>query len=137
MKKRVPIVICLSLVAAAVIVLAAYSKQNRETENENTGEFESSVEIVGNWTVTESPEMTEDAKTALEKACETLTGAEYTPVVLLATRVASGTYYLIFCESRPSVPSPERGYVIVTVYADPDGNAEITDTFEFMLGNRR
>ncbi len=89
------------------------------------------VDIDGGWTETGSPEMTEDAKKALEKACETLTGAEYTPVALLATQVVAGTNYRIICESRPSVPFPECGYVIVTVYADPDGNAEITDTVEF------
>ncbi len=85
----------------------------------------------GGWTETESPEMTEEAKTALEKACETLTGAAYTPVALLAAQVVAGTNYRIVCESRPAVPSPESGYVIVTVYADLQGNAEITDTIEF------
>ena len=87
--------------------------------------------ILDSWTETESPEMTDDAKKALEKACETLTGAEYTPVALLATQVVAGTNYRMICESRPSVPFPECGYVIVTVYADLEGNAEIIDTIEF------
>ena len=87
--------------------------------------------IPGGWTETGSPEMTDDARTALEKACETLTGAEYTPLALLATQVVAGTNYRIVCESRPSVPFPECGYVIVTVYADLEGNAEIIDTTEF------
>ena len=224
MKKRLSTIICLSLIAAVVIVSTAYSKQNMETENENTSDielaggwtkadspvitddfkkvFEKAVSeldgvdytpvayiasqvvagtnhcvlckatpvvpdaettysivyiyedlegnaeiteivsgdadaqsaegnIVGGWTETGSPEMTDDAKAALEKACETLTGAEYTPLALLATQVVAGTNYRIICESRPSVPSPESGYVIVTVYADLEGNAEITDIFEF------
>ncbi len=88
-------------------------------------------DTVGGWAEAESPEMTDEAKTALEKACETLTGAEYTPVALLATQVVAGTNYRMICESRPSVPFPECGYVIVTVYADLEGNAEITDTIEF------
>ncbi|MCR5484148.1 MAG: hypothetical protein K6F09_01020 [Clostridiales bacterium] len=87
--------------------------------------------FVGGWAEPESPEMTDDAKTALEKACETLTGAEYTPIALLATQVVAGKNYRIICESKPSVPSSESGYVIVTVYADLMGNAEITDTVEF------
>ena len=87
--------------------------------------------IVGGYTESESPEMTDEAKEALEKACETLTGAEYTPVALLATQVVAGMNYRIICEARPSVPSPESWYVIVTVYADLEGNAEITDTVEF------
>ena len=88
-------------------------------------------DIVGGWAEPESPEMTDNAKTALEKACETLTGAAYTPVALLATQVVAGMNYRIICESRPAVPIPECGYVIVTVYADLQGNAEITDTIEF------
>lgn len=88
-------------------------------------------DVVGGWNETESPEMTDLAKKALEKACETLTGTEYTPVALLATQVVAGTNYRIICESKPSVPIPECGYVIVTVYADLNGNAEITDTIEF------
>ena len=88
-------------------------------------------DVVGGWNETESPEMTDEAKKALEKACETLTGAEYTPVALLATQVVAGTNYRIICESKPAVPIPESGYVIVTVYADLEGNAEITDTIEF------
>lgn len=92
-------------------------------------------DVLGGWAEPVSPEMTDDAKAALEKACETLTGAEYTPVALLATQVVAGTNYRIICESRPSVPNAERGYAIVTVYADLKGNAEITDTSEFQPGD--
>ena len=88
-------------------------------------------DVVGGWAETESPEITNEAKAALKRACETLTGAEYTPVALLATQVVAGTNYRIICESRPAVPIPECGYVIVTVYADLEGNAEIIDTIEF------
>ena len=72
-------------------------------------------DIVGGWAETGSPEMTDDARKALEKACETLTGAEYTPVALLATQIVAGTNYRIVCESRPSVPSAERGYAIARI----------------------
>ena len=85
----------------------------------------------GGWVETQTPEMTDKANKALEKACETLTGAEYTPIALLATQLVAGTNYRILCESKPSVPNAESGYVIVTVYADLEGNAEITDTAEF------
>lgn len=88
-------------------------------------------DIVGGWTEIDPPEMTEEARMVFKKACETLTGAEYTPLALLATQVVAGTNYRIICESKPSVPSSESGYVIVTVYADLGGNAEITDTMEF------
>lgn len=87
--------------------------------------------VVGGWTEIDPPEMTDEARDALEKACETLTGAVYTPVALLATQVVAGTNYRIICASEPSVPFPDGGYVIVTVYADLNGNAEISDAIEF------
>ena len=90
-----------------------------------------STENDGGWAETESPVMPADAKEAIEKACETLTGAEYTPVALLATQVVAGINYRIICESRATVPNAETNYVIVTVYADLNVNAEITETSEF------
>ncbi len=92
-------------------------------------------EITGGWAEVNPPEMTDAAKAALEKACETLTGAEYTPVALLATQIVAGTNYRIICQSTPAVPGAESSYVIVTVYADLQGNAEITDTLEFKRGD--
>ena len=89
-------------------------------------------DVVGSWTETESPVMTDEAKKALEKACETLTGAAYTPVALLATQVVAGTNYRILCTSTPSAPSSESKYVIATVYADLEGNAELLETAVFL-----
>lgn len=88
--------------------------------------------LMGGWAEPETPEMTDDARKALEKACETLTGAEYTPVALLGTQIVAGKNYRILCESKPSIPSLDSSYVIVTVYADLQGNAQITDTVEFI-----
>lgn len=87
--------------------------------------------LAGGWTETDSPELTDEAKKALDKACETLTGAEYTPLALLATQVVAGTNYRIVCESKATVPNAESETVIVTVYADLQGNAKITDTVDF------
>ena len=89
-------------------------------------------ESTGGWTEPATPGMTSEAKAALDKACETLTGAEYTPVALLATQVVAGENYRIVCESKPSVPADETEpyFVVVTVYEDLQGNAEITDTTE-------
>lgn len=128
-------VLCKAMLSSYAIV---YIYEDLEGNAEVTGIVSSDAaaqsaegDVVGGWTEPESPEMTDDAKKALEKASETLTGAAYTPVALLATQVVAGMNYRIICESRPTVPVPEVGYVIVTVYADLQGNAEITDTIEF------
>ena len=87
----------------------------------------------GGWGESASPVITEDAKTAFDKATEMLTGAEYTPIALLATQVVAGFNYSILCEAKATVPDAEAYYVIVTVYADLDGNAEITETNEIQV----
>lgn len=88
-------------------------------------------ELDGGWFEAESPVLTDDAKQALEKACEMLTGAEYTPVALLATQVVAGTNYRIVCEATATVPGAESEYVIVDVAADLEGGAELIETYEF------
>ena len=88
-------------------------------------------DVNGGWSEPESPAVPEEALQALTKACETLTGMEYTPVALLATQVVAGMNYRLLCEAKATVPDAETKYVIVTVYADLQGNAEITDTAEF------
>ena len=88
-------------------------------------------ELTGAWENPESPVLTDEAKAALDKALEKLVGAEYEPIALLATQLVSGTNYSILCEVTPVVPDAVSSYVIVHVYQDLEGNAEITDTFDF------
>ena len=93
-----------------------------------------SGEMTGAWENPETPEMTDEAKAALDKALEKLVGAEYEPAALLATQLVSGTNYSILCKVTPVVPDAESSFVIVHVYEDLEGNAEITDTFDFSAG---
>ncbi len=107
---------------------------------EITGVVESRAEVEaapgteglsGGWTAPESPEVTDEAKAALEKAVEKMTGAEYEPVALLATQVVAGLNYAVFCAVTPVVPNAETGYAVVHVYEDLQGNASVTDVFDF------
>lgn len=90
------------------------------------------ADAAGGWSEAASPALTDEAKQALEKACETLAGVEYVPVALLATQVAAGTNYRILCEARATVPNAESGYAIVDVAEALDDSAEITATYEFL-----
>ncbi len=61
---------------------------------------------------------------------EGYTGMGFKPLALLATQVVSGTNYRFVCESIP-VDGGEHGCALVTVYADLDGNSEITEVIPF------
>ncbi len=91
--------------------------------------------LAGGWVVHEEVDTPDEAKEALAKASETLTGAEYSPVKLLASQVVAGMNYQIFCEMKATVPDATTEYAIVYVYADLQGNAEITDTYTFSATN--
>lgn len=88
-------------------------------------------ETDGGWFPTESPVLTDEAKAALEKTLEGMVGADYNPIALLSTQVVAGTNYCILCEITPVYPDAESHYALVYVYADLDGNAEITETVDF------
>ena len=88
-------------------------------------------ELTGAWENPESPVMTDEAKAAMDKALEKLVGADYKPIALLATQIVSGTNYSILCQVTPVVPDAESSFAIVHVYRDLEGNAEITEVFEF------
>ena len=56
-----------------------------------------------------------------------LLGAGYEPVAYLACQVVSGMNYKMFCRTTPIIPDAEPFFTVVTVYADLEGNAEVTD----------
>ena len=116
----------------AVVTVYEDLEGNAEILNEvMTDIVADSGDAPGAWTETGTPELTDEAKDALAKACETLTGMEYTPVALLATQTVSGTNYRILCEAAASVPGDISGYAILIVNRDPQGGAEIVETLPF------
>ena len=102
--------------------LAAYADGN-DTEI-------SSEQLAGGWTVPEDAvgsEIPEDAQAAFDKAAEQFTGSDIEPLALLGTQVVAGTNYAFICKSTLTTQEPVSGIQVVTVYADLDGNAEITN----------
>ena len=81
----------------------------------------------------EAEELPEDAQKAFDKATEELAGAEYTPVALLSTQVVAGINYCILCQITPVAPNAEPGWTLVYIYADLEGNAEITNEYELYI----
>lgn len=87
----------------------------------------------GGWGSINPPVLTDGVSAAFDKACETITGSELTPVAYIAMQVVGGFNYRLLCQVNSSVKEleSEPRYSIVTVYETPDGEAEITDMDEF------
>ena len=77
----------------------------------------------GSTLIEENPE----AKAAFDKATECLAGAIYEPIAYLGKQIVAGTNYSFLCRMTPSYPGFEGHFVIVVVYQNLEGNAEITN----------
>ena len=81
----------------------------------------------------EAAELPEDAQAAFDKALEGLVGAEYVPVALMSTQVVAGMNYCILCQITPVVPNAAPHWALVYIYADLQGNAEITNVYDLYI----
>ena len=93
---------------------------------------------VGAWKITEpsgKPVMlpSEEAQTAFEKATENYVGVGFKPIALLGTQLVSGTNYKVLCWGTLSSSDAATRLYIVDVYADLQGNAEITNVGQLDL----
>ena len=129
MKKLIAVLLSIALLAAGAAVLAGCGKQNEPAETPSDSGLTGS-DVAGGWTKAEDPAISSDFAKVFEKATETLTGVEYVPVAYLAKQAVTGTNHRVLCKATATVPDAETTYVIVTVYQDLKGGAEITDVME-------
>lgn len=91
--------------------------------------------LLGGWENVqhEAAELPEDAQAAFDKALDGLVGANYVPVALLSTQVVAGMNYCILCQITPVVPDAVPTWALVYIYADLQGNAEITNVYDLYI----
>ena len=91
--------------------------------------------MVGGWenVIHEAAELPTEAQAAFDKAVGRLVGANYVPVALLSTQLVAGMNYCILCQITPVVPDGTPTGALVYVYADLQGNAEITNVYELYI----
>lgn len=131
MKKRV----FAGCLAAAMIVAAftacGRTKNSEANINANNTKIEQTAtteNVAGGWTTSAETGSTipADALKAFDKAFQNYGGVNLEPIKYLGSQVVAGTNFKLLCKSTPIVPNAESKYVVVTVYQDLDGNAEIT-----------
>ena len=114
------------LLAAAVALSLAACGQNAQPATSAPQEA-AQEERTGAWHRAASPEVPDTVRALLAQALDGLVGASYTPVAYLGSQVVAGTNHKLLCRTAPAVPDPVETYAIVTLYADLDGNAELTE----------
>lgn len=88
----------------------------------------------GGWGFVMDHTITEAHKALVAKATETLLGAKYEPVVYLSMQVVGGFNHCFLCKVTPVVPDAQAHFVIVELYDDAEGNAEIRSIDDVELG---
>ncbi len=90
--------------------------------------------LMGGWTPSADPEVTDEIKAVFDKAMEGLLGVDYVPVVYLGSQVVAGTNHAILCQATAVTPEALPRYVVVFIYEDLEGNASILSIADFDFG---
>lgn len=137
MKNRMMIMIALLLTAALLAGCGGASKTEapapQETAPEETAPAETAPEeaapeageVVGGWTAPDSFEITDEQRTAFEKATADLIGADYELIACLGRQVVNGTNYALLCSGKAVAPDASPFFSVAYVYADLQGNASL------------
>lgn len=119
----------LLVVLAMIIACTACGSDEQTDDTAAETDIESAEPMTGGWEIVdnEAAALPEEVQTAFDKATEQFTGSELTPVAYIANQIVAGTNYMILCESETTTAEPTRSYQMAVIYADLDGNAEITN----------
>lgn len=118
-----------------ITMITACGSSNESAQNDGSAETSAEEAMSGGWELfdNEANALPEDVQKAFDKAAETFTGSELKPVAYISSQVVAGMNYMILCETTKTTEQPKTSYQMVIVYADLEGNAEITQMKEFDL----
>ena len=120
-------VVSFVLVAVLVLCMTACGGSDTSTGGSAVGE-------TGAWTINSQKlktKLPKDVKEAFDKAMEGFTGSTLESVAYVGSHVVAGANYMILCRATTTTETPEVTYQMVIIYADLDGNAELTSMKEF------
>lgn len=121
MKKLIALALCALLLVAAV---ACSAKKEVQANTETTVDAPKEA-VSGGWANTEDPAITEEQRAIFEKALAELVGVNYVPIACLGTQVVAGRNYCFLAQATVVYPDALPKYVLIYVYADLQGNAQI------------
>lgn len=93
--------------------------------------------MVGGWTPSSDPTVTDELRVIFEKGTSTLDGAVSIPIAYLGSQVVAGTNHAFLCQTATAYPGMpvDPTYVIVYLYEDLQGNVSILNTADFDIGS--
>ena len=91
--------------------------------------------LSGGWTPAEDPAVTEERSELFYRALGKLVGVDYTPVAYLGSQVVAGTNHCFLVRKRVVVPDAVPSYILVFIYEDLQGGAQIMNMADFDFGS--
>ena len=128
-------ILVLGLTFAMIFAMTACGSSGTAEEGGNEEGTETEEPMSGGWELAENDaaELPEEVQTAFDKAVANLEGNELKPVAYMAQQVVAGMNYMILCESTLVTAEPVTSYQVAVIYADLQGNAEVTQINDFDL----
>ncbi len=119
----------ISLILIIMMVICMYGCTGSKTDNSE----DKSVPETGAWIINDQINATlpDYVEKAFNKATEGFAGSSLEPIAYVGSQVVSGMNYMILCRVTTATPEPVTTYRMVVIYADLDGNAEITSLKDF------
>ena len=122
--KRIISLILMAVIAFSMSACASGSSDNGETAGNETGA----------WAMNDQKneaKLPDEVEKAFRKATENFTGGTLEPVAYIGSQVVAGMNYMIICREVTATQEPESSYKIAVIYADLEGNAELTSLSDF------
>lgn len=120
--------------AAAFLLPGCAGGTSPQQENGSNSNAPESAPLAGGWAVDEGASaLTADEQAAFDKATEGTDYASYKAVAVMGTQVVAGTNYAVLCYDGKDAETNGGAWYIGVVYADLEGNAQITSMKPFDL----
>ena len=94
--------------------------------------------LMGGWTPSTDPTVTEELQALFDMGTETLTGIGYVPLVYLGSQIVAGTNHAFLCQAVSAYPESveiEPAYAVVYLYEDISGQVSILSIADFDIGS--
>ena len=114
----------------------ATTVSQESTITKEAEEINETAPITGGWAINNNFKAIDNvnAMSAFEKVTEDLVGYRYDVAAVLGSQIVAGTNYLYLCRAEMVVPDAKPEYVIIKVYEDLEGNAEVTGRLKLLEG---
>lgn len=90
--------------------------------------------LLGGWTASPSPEVTDEQRLLFEKGLSETVGITYAPVAYLGSQLVAGANHCFLCQATVVYPDAQPYYALVYLYEALDGSVSLLQVQTLELG---